>query len=74
MIKVDSDFGEFTIDEGEFLSGNKDLKRLYNIAMILPLKPHEGPVDYAVAARMMKDYKWTVLEEDYPETKGDIVY
>jgi hypothetical protein len=74
MIKVVSDFGEFVIDEGKFISGNDSLKKLYDIAMIIPLQPHEGPVDYAIASRMMKNYKWEVLEEVLPETNGDIAY
>ena len=74
MIKARCKLGLFSIMNGRFMDGNSTLKSLYGIAMIIPLQPDEGPVDYAIAARMMEHYKWVILEEDYPKEEDGIVY
>lgn len=73
MIRVKTVLGEFTLVDGKFTEGSGTLEKIFDIAMIRPIRVWEGPVDFAIARRMVANLPkgGNILEQDHPiETEG----
>ncbi|MFC1832516.1 hypothetical protein ACFL0S_10920 [Thermodesulfobacteriota bacterium] len=74
MIQVKTNIGTFKIVDGKFVEGEKDLEALFRIHTKEHPNVWEGPVDYAIAARMCKGLSWTILNEKYSDSDPNVVY
>ena len=75
MITVNSDDGTFSIDDdGEIQTTSPFLKYMFDDISKDATQPHEGPVDYALAHRMMKYLPGSTVIKFTPEPRDDVVY
>lgn len=76
MIKFKYGGEEVVIDSGKLTTGGEFEREMFNRIKDEPLKPWEGPNDYALANRMFSGRlgQSDILEEEYPEQIENRVY
>lgn len=68
MIHVRCALGEFKLIDGEFVVGSDQLRLMFGLATMTPIEASEGPVDYAIAMRMvMNGLDYEILDSDYEQ-------
>lgn len=74
MIKVECEFGIFTLTDRVLVTDSPEVRDAYLYALGIDYRPDEGPPDYALFMKMKPFFKVAdVLAEEY-EIRDDVAY
>lgn len=75
MIIVECAYGTFKLDNGVFVYGPVNLRLIHKVARRLSYGPEAGPVDYAIAQKMMNSLNtpWEIKESEFPKLPDNVV-
>lgn len=73
MIEIKTDIGGFTLDNGEFVKGNKTLRKIFDIETVRDIGVFEGDTDYAIYTRMKKYFNQSEIVNHKPDKEINMV-